>query len=1135
MDNPLPAPERDAQLLGLALLHGYVNQAQLQAAAHKDPEPSAILISLMATGVVDEPCLHGLEQSLDVMNASSTSIAIPSDTSATRAIPQKTDPLRNLGLPALDPDSGPSTGSGIFRQLTLTKWKQYQNLRFIGEGGMGRIFKALDPDLKRNVALKFLLGHNPVQLSRFLFEAQAQALVEHPNICKVYEVSEWLGHHYIAMQYVNGPSLGKLAPDLNLDEKLCIMQTVAEAVHAAHRRGLIHRDIKPSNIQLEKDENGDYRPFVLDFGLARSQDSAGLTVSGLVVGTTAYMAPEQARGDAHQIDRRTDVYGLGATLYQVFTGAPPFGKAAGMDCLRMVLDVEPEPLRKTAPDLPADLETIVMKCLEKDPARRYDDAHMLAQDLRRLREGEPVQARPATLAYRASRFAKRNRALVAISTIALLGLLAFGGVALSASINSSIRAGHAQHFGQEAERIEALLRYARLLPQQNIEPHLAAARQRLANLEKDARSAGRLAAGPGAYAIGRSLLAFNEVDQAMPHLQRAMDSGMHSPELSYALGRGYGMLYQRELERIRSLSLPELREARMREIEHQWRDPALAQMRNAKGLSLEPPEYLEALVDSFGGHTHTALEKVRVVIAKAPWFYEAKGLEGELLLALAQESRTSEEASPLLKEASASVAQASRLAPSDPRLWVLEARIQREALRRAGPMPGWEKILDRCRSSTHTALEIRPGDTSPLAHLAFALLTAGQNKFEGRGTILPLIDEGLATTERLLKGTPSNPEALAARIALLETRGRWKRNAGIDPDSDFSEAVSTAYKALTLWPGDPNLLAGGLRVAQSRFTYLASVGGDVDPAVDQAFAWAKDLEARFPDAMVTHMRLATLYNEVAEYKRLHGGDPRPSVERALAEVEAAQKRGMDVQMCRNFKGTAHLIRAQHALALGLDSVADSEAAVAAFRERAVVPPRTGSKLGTLAEALLLRAETDLEQGRDPGMWLGQADSALAQALPMTDYYWLFQLQGQSEFLKARWLINHGSSADKQIESGLRAYRNAIRLSKSAASFEGVARLRLMRATSDDRRKEDLAEGIKAARRALELDSRSGEASLRLGLLLLAQAEQEAPSRSAQARAEGQAMIKQALRLNSNLKRESEAYFKAKVPLRTPAL
>ncbi|MDE3245988.1 MAG: hypothetical protein KGN80_07870, partial [Acidobacteriota bacterium] len=628
-----------------------------------------------------------------------------------------------------------------------------------------------------------------------------------------------------------------------------------------------------------------------------------------------------------------------------------------------------------------------------------------------------------------------------------------------------------------------------------------------------------------------SLLAFGEVDQALPHLQQALDSGLRSPELSYALGRGYGMLYQRELERTRSLSLPELREARLREIERQWRDPALAQLRQAKGSSLEPPVYLEALVDSYGGHTDAALEKVRIAIAQAPWFYEAKGLEGELLLSLAQEDRSPTEGPPVLAAASASVAQASRLAPSDARLWILEARIQREALRRAGPAPGWEASLDRCRVAARTALDIRPGDPSPLTHLAFALLTAGQIKDEGRGSILSIIEEGLAATDGVLKADPGNREALAARIGLLESRGRWKRNTGLEPDADFTESVATARKALALWPGDPDLLAGGLRVAQSRYTYLASVGGDVDSAYEQAFAWAKDLAARFPHARVTHIRLATFHNEVAEYKRLHGGDPRPSTDRALAEIAAAGGEGakleLDIQMHRNLLATAHLIRAQHALAIGLDPVPDSEAAISAFREFAAAPPLTGRKFGALAEALLVRAETAIAQGQEPGPWIVEADATLAKGLPMKNYYWLFELRGQSECLKACWAMAKGVPLDRHIEMGLKAYRHATELNRSATSFEGIARLHLVRATSKERRKEDLSEGIKAARRSLELDPRSGETSLLLGLLYMTQAEQESPSTSGHAQAQGLAMSQEALHLNGNLKLKSEAWLKAK--------
>ncbi len=1121
MASPAPASERDAQLLGLALLHGYVNQAQLQAAAKEDPDPSAILNFLRVAGIVDEPCLHGLEQSLEVINATSTSTAIPRKTSATRAISQRPNHRRTVGLPLLDPDSAPATGSKIFRQLTIATWKHYQNLRFVGEGGMGRIFKALDPKLKRTVALKFLRGQEPVQLNRFLFEAQAQALVEHPNICKVYEVSEWLGHHYIAMQYVNGPSLGKLAPSLSLDENLRIMQTVAEAVHAAHRRGLIHRDIKPSNIQIEKNEDGTHRPFVLDFGLARGQDSPGLTVSGLVVGTTAYMAPEQVRGEAHQIDRRTDVYGLGATLYTVFAGAPPFGNAAGVDCLRMVLDVEPPPLRETAPDLPADLETIVMKCLEKDPARRYNDALMLAEDLRRLREGEPIQARPATLAYRASRFAKRNRALVAISAVAAAGFLVLGGIAGYSRYTAAVRERYAQHFSQAAERIESLVRFAKLMPRQDIEPYLESSRQRLAQLEAEVRGEGRMAAGPGAYALGRALLSFGEVDKSLERLRVAEQRGKLSPELANALGRCYGLIYQREVEHASRMERPEERSARIREVEASWREPAVAYLLQAKGSSLEPQEYLEALIDSYGSRMDSALVKVRAASQRSPWLYEAKRLEGELLLSQATKPEHKATAKALLDQASECFAAARQIAPSDQELWVLQARVHRQYLNLFGLDQDGVSELKACREAVNTCLSIRPSDPGPLAHLAQALLSISSHRAYKVGNSEPSLLEGLDLSAQVLRKRPDDFEANHVRILLHNTLGIWHRNLGADAVGDFRNAVQAAQAALDRLPGDASLLSAASIAATSLMIHESSRGMDITASYNQAFVWSGELLRRFPDLPGSHERMAWLQIERAEFERLHGGDPRPYVAKALERIQSAAKGRPASEKYSSISGTAYLIRSQHNFAIGEDPVPDSDRSIEMYRYRLNQASPTSPDYGNLAEACLLRTETALDLGHDPAPWINEADRAIDKGMGLDGYQWLHQLKGRSEWLKARLALKQGRPARGYFLMSLAAYKNSARIGNMNPAFEGMAQVRLERACSSEREVEDIAEGIRAAELALKRNPKSAEANLLLGLLHLQRASKTGRGPGPPDQVEGLAFLDEAMRLNGNLKRRGE--------------
>src|SRR5213078_3265454 len=205
----------------------------------------------------------------------------------------------------------------------IAAWDRSSNVKFLGQGGMGKVFLAIDTRLRREVAIKFVRGDDAEHVRRLIGEARTQAKVRDERICKVYEVGEVEGKVYIAMQYIDGKPLGALAGDLTLEQKVMMVRGAAEGIHEAHRAGIIHRDVKPSNIMVERGDDGELRPYVMDFGLARSAQEAGATVTGTVLGTPHYMPPEQAQGAATQLDRRADIYSLGATLYHLVTGKPP--------------------------------------------------------------------------------------------------------------------------------------------------------------------------------------------------------------------------------------------------------------------------------------------------------------------------------------------------------------------------------------------------------------------------------------------------------------------------------------------------------------------------------------------------------------------------------------------------------------------------------------------------------------------------------------------------------------------------------------------------------------------------------------------------------------------------------------------
>jgi serine/threonine-protein kinase len=308
----------------------------------------------------------------------------------------------------------------------------YEIVGLLGRGGMGVVYKARQSRLDRLVALKMILAGahaGPDDLVRFRSEAEAVAKLQHPNVVQIYEVGEAGGRPYLSLEFIGG---GSLAQKLNgtplpAPQASVLVETLARAVHLAHLRGVIHRDLKPANVLLTEDGT----PKITDFGLAKRLDrETGHTRSGTIMGTPSYMAPEQAGGRVKEITPATDVYALGAILYEMLTGRPPFKAETPIETIYQVLDREPAPPRLLNAKVDRDLEAICLKCLEKDPRHRYPSAQALAEDLAHYQSGEPTSVRSFNMLDRLARTLERGHYDVEFRSWGTM-LLFFAGLMLA--------------------------------------------------------------------------------------------------------------------------------------------------------------------------------------------------------------------------------------------------------------------------------------------------------------------------------------------------------------------------------------------------------------------------------------------------------------------------------------------------------------------------------------------------------------------------------------------------------------------------------------------------------------------------------------------------------------------------------
>jgi serine/threonine protein kinase len=340
----------------------------------------------------------------------------PADEDRTERLPAQAEPTHRLEDPGEKPvASAPTTIQERTKPIAVAPppraFGDYELLEEVGRGGMGVVYRARQESLDRVVALKMILGGrlaHAEDVQRFRTEAEAAAKLSHPHIVAVHDVGEIDGQHFFSMEFIEGVSLAHRLENGPLPGKSAAryVAQIARAVHHAHRVGILHRDLKPSNIMIDADD----MPHITDFGLAkRLGGDSGQTRTGAILGTPSYMAPEQAQGRGGELGPVCDIYSLGAILYELITGRPPFRAETPFDTIGQVLSNQPVPPRLLNPNVDGDLETICLKCLEKDGKDRYSTALALAEDLERYLVGESINARSFNVLDRLTRMLEHSR------------------------------------------------------------------------------------------------------------------------------------------------------------------------------------------------------------------------------------------------------------------------------------------------------------------------------------------------------------------------------------------------------------------------------------------------------------------------------------------------------------------------------------------------------------------------------------------------------------------------------------------------------------------------------------------------------------------------------------------------------
>ena len=612
----------------------------------------------------------------------------------------------------------------------------YRLTNLLGQGGVGKVYRAVDLRLDRPVAIKFLRENDPERGQRLAREALALARIEHENLCKVFEVGESAEGPYIAMQLIRGDSLEKAAATMTLQARLLALKQVAEVLEECHGADIIHRDLKPGNIMVEPKGDGRWKPYLMDFGLARLGAGSDLTLTGEVLGTPGYMAPEQVLGRLDELGRHTDVYGLGAILYFLVCDQPPYVAQTPAATFTAVLRGEPVRPQKLRPDLPRDLETITLKCLAREKIHRYQSAGDVAEDLGRFLNGMPLKAQPDGSLIRWWRMIRKYKLPIGLVTAAILAVL---GTMFWGMWRASSREQLAREMTGTIKELEAQARYAYLSPRHDIESDMRRLKLMMQSIEARMASAGAPAHGPGHYALGWGHLILENPESALDHLDNAWEGGYRPPEVAFALAMAHIAVYRQDLAEAQLMAKGKQQAEFMRFAEENHRDPALALVATHRDSDLFASAFPRALVAFCEKRFEEGIQILEPAKDQLPWHFEIHLLEAECHAQLG------------LK------------------------------FHQVGSTNEAHQAFDRSLQAFHRATHIGRSHPRVFKALARATITLmGTRVYDAEG-LNPWVEQGMESIEIARNIVPRDPEVSMLAARLYRTAARRERVMGRDP------------------------------------------------------------------------------------------------------------------------------------------------------------------------------------------------------------------------------------------------------------------------------------------------------------------------------------------------------------------